>query len=176
MHITYDWTSSAQKTVDLITTIAPACIVHEKYAELWERLQKLIELLPITPKQTYEWSKIRIEMSVYDIEKMRLIKQRMQLVKELITTYSTIQIDRKSCVQSSIPSSPYVIMATYHKWNILFDQQLSTLESFYIRQYHILSTLLLWRSKTMWTAPLGSWESLLGSKTTSSSKRSRVLA
>lgn len=165
MHIIIDWSISPEQKIDFITRISPACVLLEERFDLPERQHKIIEVLPTDNSfKQHDTKSFNIQITAYDLEKMRLIKQRIQFIKELLTTYTSLKVDRASCVKSSISSISYTIPGTYNQWNIVRGKQLSALEFFYIRWYNILFTLCLWRSKTMMSSVVWDWEPLLWSK------------
>jgi hypothetical protein len=76
---------------------------------------------------------------------MRSIKQRLQLIKQLVTRYSKLSLDRSACATSPLAAQPYKKTVTCfiqpNGWEVVWAKELSGLEQLYITYYQLLHTL-----------------------------------
>ena len=76
---------------------------------------------------------------------MHHMKQRLQLIKQLVTRYSKLSLDRSVCATSSIAQQPYKKTVTCfiqpHGWEVVWAKEISGLEQLYITYYQLLQNL-----------------------------------
>jgi hypothetical protein len=178
---------SSQATI-LARLVSDGCILHEEYADLPEKEHALIEVLPqgiltnfIGKDNIPQKVEIQIQMSAYDIEKMLHLKQRIQRIKDLITRYSTLNIDRAACAQSPIKQQAYSINVTCQFSTDKATRQLqrpastSPLEKMYISLYQVLSAICGWWTKVMMSTVIANREAVKVSFDPVSSKKSALV-
>lgn len=95
---------------------------------------------------------------------MRHIKQRLQLIKQLVTRYSKLSLDRSACATSPLATQPYKKTVTCfiqpNGWEVVWAKELSGLEQLYITYYQVLQILCTRWESSLHVSVVGPRESL----------------
>ncbi len=99
-----------------------------------------------------------------DLIRMRRIKQRLQLIKQLVTRYSKISLQRSACATSSVATQPYKKTVTCfmqpNGWEVIWAKELSGLEQLYIAYYQLLQILCTRWESSLHVSVVGQREQL----------------
>lgn len=147
--------------------VTKECVFHKGYAELCEKEQHAIEFLAPTIFKNFVWWSITIEIDITesDLIRLRTIKQRLQLIKQLVMRYTRMSLDWSACARSQLPTKPYTRTVTCFilekSREVVRAKNLTPLEQLYIVYYQMLQILCVRWSNTMNVSPIiGSREQL----------------